>query len=140
MKTLPVRLQLSRRKGFSLQKLSRETNGLEAVNVARPSKWGNPFLEQEGCYVNFEGEPLLSLNKRSFFAADIFRWWLDFEISFASKHTRFSEGAQRRWHYLCDRRNTILAALPDLRDKNLACFCKPLMPCHADVLLEIANK
>lgn len=39
----PVRLQLSRRKGFSLQALSRETNGLEAVNVARPSKWGNPF-------------------------------------------------------------------------------------------------
>ena len=39
----PVRLQLSRKKGFSLQKLSRETNGLEAVNVARPGKWGNPF-------------------------------------------------------------------------------------------------
>lgn len=39
----PVRLQLSRRRGFDLQKLSRETNGLPAVNVARPSKWGNPW-------------------------------------------------------------------------------------------------
>jgi len=39
----PVRLQLSRRKGFSLQALSLATNGLPAVNVARPSKWGNPF-------------------------------------------------------------------------------------------------
>jgi hypothetical protein len=39
----PVRLQLSRKKGFNLQALSRATNGLPAVNVARPSKWGNPY-------------------------------------------------------------------------------------------------
>lgn len=26
-----------------------------------------------------------------------------------------------------------------LRGKNLACWCKPGTPCHADVLLEIAN-
>lgn len=39
----PVRLQLSRRKGFDLQALSMATNGLPAVNVARPTKWGNPF-------------------------------------------------------------------------------------------------
>lgn len=26
-----------------------------------------------------------------------------------------------------------------LRGKNLACWCKPGEPCHADVLLEIAN-
>ena len=40
----PVRLQLSRRKGFDLQSLSLTTNGLPAVNVTRPSKWGNPFV------------------------------------------------------------------------------------------------
>jgi len=28
----------------------------------------------------------------------------------------------------------------DLRGKNLACWCKPGQPCHADLLLEIANK
>lgn len=27
-----------------------------------------------------------------------------------------------------------------LRGKNLACFCRLDVPCHADVLLEIANK
>lgn len=26
-----------------------------------------------------------------------------------------------------------------LRGKNLACWCKPDQPCHADVLLELAN-
>jgi len=39
----PVRLQLSRLRGFNLQDLSQATNGLPAVNVARPSKWGNMF-------------------------------------------------------------------------------------------------
>lgn len=29
--------------------------------------------------------------------------------------------------------------LDDLRGKNLACFCKLGTPCHADVLLELAN-
>lgn len=42
----PVRIQLSRKKGFNLQKVSRDLNGLPAVNCARPSKWGNPFVIQ----------------------------------------------------------------------------------------------
>ena len=29
--------------------------------------------------------------------------------------------------------------LSPLRGKNLACWCKPAEPCHADVLLELAN-
>jgi hypothetical protein len=41
--TKPVRLRLSRAKGFDLQAHSFAVNGLEAVNVARPSKWGNPY-------------------------------------------------------------------------------------------------
>lgn len=39
----PVRLQLSRSKGFDLQALSRATNGRRAVNCARPGWAGNPF-------------------------------------------------------------------------------------------------
>lgn len=30
-------------------------------------------------------------------------------------------------------------AIEALRGKNLACWCKPGAPCHADVLLELAN-
>jgi hypothetical protein len=37
----PVRLRLSREAGFNLQVASLATNGLKAVNVGRPSKWGN---------------------------------------------------------------------------------------------------
>lgn len=31
------------------------------------------------------------------------------------------------------------AVIDDLTGKNLACWCKPGAPCHADVLLELAN-
>ncbi len=30
--------------------------------------------------------------------------------------------------------------LSPLRGRNLACWCKPGTPCHADVLLEFANR
>jgi hypothetical protein len=62
------------------------------------------------------------------------------------------EGSDEELQALCVRRfreamrlglpavATILARLPELRGKHLACFCKPGTPCHADVLLEMANK
>lgn len=39
-------------------------------------------------------------------------------------------------------RDYITAKAPDLtelRGKNLSCWCNPGQPCHADVLLELAN-
>ena len=41
--TRPVRLQLSRGKGFNLQEHSRAINGLPAINVARPDNLGNRY-------------------------------------------------------------------------------------------------
>lgn len=37
------------------------------------------------------------------------------------------------------RKPELMKALPELRGKNLACWCKPGDPCHADVLLKLAN-
>ncbi len=37
------------------------------------------------------------------------------------------------------KRAAIADGLAELRGKNLACWCKPGEPCHADVLLELAN-
>jgi Domain of unknown function (DUF4326) len=34
---------------------------------------------------------------------------------------------------------TIAEIQRDLRGRNLACWCRPDLPCHADILLEIAN-
>src|SRR5215831_6014372 len=35
-------------------------------------------------------------------------------------------------------RHELMAALPELRGKDLACWCSP-EPCHGEVLLELAN-
>jgi hypothetical protein len=40
----PVRIQLSRRKGFNLRALSIATNGLPVVNCARPGNYGNWYI------------------------------------------------------------------------------------------------
>ena len=98
--TKPVRLQLSRRKGFDLQRASRDLNGLLAVNCARPGKWGNPHKVCAG--VNAE---------------------------LAVQRFREDFGAHPEY-----------AGIKELRDKNLACYCALDSPCHADVLLELANK
>lgn len=37
-------------------------------------------------------------------------------------------------------RERILSKLPDLAGHDLCCWCAPELPCHADVLLEIANE
>ena len=36
-------------------------------------------------------------------------------------------------------KETLLAAKAELSGKNLACWCKPGMPCHADILLKLVN-
>lgn len=41
--TRPVRIQLSRAKGFRLQAVSLAVNGLACVKVDRSTKWGNPY-------------------------------------------------------------------------------------------------
>jgi hypothetical protein len=91
----------SRRRGFNLQRESRKLNGLPAVNVARPSGWGNPF------YVAVFG--------------------LEGAVEQYRKYLRSSAALRR-------------LAKKELRDKNLARWCRKGQPCHSDVLLEIANE
>ncbi len=122
MTSAPVRLQLSRRKGFNLQEHSRAINGLEAVNVARPSKWGNQF----------------SVDDKTSNAEAVSRFGTMYEEAlfptpFIENNPSHAEAKARIAKYTRD-------ALDDLRGKNLACWCKPGEPCHGDVLLERANE
>jgi hypothetical protein len=41
--------------------------------------------------------------------------------------------------YLLARPDLVAAARAELRGRILACWCRPGDPCHADVLLEVAN-
>ncbi|WP_353641366.1 DUF4326 domain-containing protein [Mesorhizobium sp. WSM2239] len=106
--TSPVRLRLSRRRGFDLQAHSREINGLDAVNVARPTRWGNPYrVGMVDARTGGTTDPDTAVER---YLSKLLRQGREPEIQFK------------------------------LRGKNLACWCKPGEPCHADVLLELANK
>ncbi len=80
------------------------------VSVCRPGMFGNPFLVSE------ERTPAE--------AVTAFRFWLTVDGCTAG---------------IPERKRIILDDLHKLRGKNLACYCKEGNPCHADVLLELAN-
>ena len=52
----------------------------------------------------------------------------DLLVSLFRDYLRSDDGARMRAH------------LPELRGKDLVCWCPLDQPCHADVLLELANK
>jgi hypothetical protein len=85
-----------------------------AVYVGRPSRWGNLWtvagMRQAG--------------------------WTGSDAHLAP----FAVGMFRRGMHVClPVCEPILAALPELRGRDLACWCRLDQPCHADVLLELAN-
>lgn len=102
--TKPVRIQLSRRRGFNLQAVSKATNGLPALKVDRTTNYGNPYAKKA---IGPVSNDLLVGLFRDLLRNDHSGFWAE--------------------------------ALPRLRGRNLACWCAPSEPCHADVLLEIAN-
>lgn len=137
----PIRLRLSRSKGFNLQALSRATNGLRAVNVSRPSKWGNPYHIGQCGFVNVRPDEVvaemmpggvltrLSVRGRGRPGLPI--------TPFPRALTREDVISLYRAH-LAD--NGLLHRVrEELRGANLACWCDAGDACHADVLLEIAN-
>lgn len=108
----PKRIQRRRTKGWKMPQRARY--------VGRPTAWGNPYAFGSLC--RFEANPHVATVLKT--PADLVR--------------AFREYAEGR-----------LQSRPDwlnpLRGRNLACWCpledkdgKPV-PCHADVLLEIAN-
>ena len=85
------------------------------VKVDRTTRWGNPF------HVGYFKHYGLAFSGRDELIAD------------AGHACRLF-----RQHMFNLRSATELIA--PLRGKNLACWCKLTDPCHADVLLELANR
>lgn len=110
----PVRLRLSRAKGFDLQAHSLATNGLPAIHCARPHRWGNPWTVAKAKEVGFQGTDA----EMAQMCANFFRRSLVAKLP-ATK--------------------AINGKLDKLRGKNLACWCALDAPCHVDVLLELAH-
>ena len=81
------------------------------VYVGRPSKWGNPF--------KVEGRNVIHLDNRLTF----------------NSHEKALEYSLNRFNAL-----VYIYDLSELKGKDLACWCKIGEPCHADILLKLANK
>jgi hypothetical protein len=115
--TAPKRIQLRRTKGW------RKPEG--AIVVARPSKWGNPFYvpgvkpgRHDGLVHTPELGDIWVTTRQD--AVDAYRRWLCLHVG-PSGFTMAVEASY------------------ELRGRDLACWCPLDQPCHADVLLELAN-
>ena len=143
----PVRLQLSRRKGFDLQALSRGVNGLPAANVARPGKYGNPYpvakvelaLAKSHDWAGRCTSPLYLSWAESHFR-HIDKTALRAELAELAQRTAVALFAIEVAQFERYDRAELQHWLGPLRDKNLACWCELGRPCHADVLIELANR
>lgn len=114
--TKPVRITLSRAAGFRLQAHSLALNGLPCVKVDRSTVWGNPFIPQTR---DTPDQPAMTTEE----CIAAYRDYLKIATGIPNGGGR-PLAAQAR---------------EVLRGKNLACWCKPGQPCHADLLLELAN-
>lgn len=104
---MPKRIQMSRQRPWRAE-------NPDAVIVARPSKWGNPFQV---------GLPTPIWERR--------RWPARHtpETAVQAFRERITE-APEMWAHV---------AQAQLAGRDLACWCPLDQPCHADVLLELAN-
>lgn len=86
-----------------------------AVYVGRPGYFGNPF--------GGDG------------AAHAYRRWLTNKM----RRAEFGRCNANPWALWSDKGN-VHREMARLRGKDLACWCALDQPCHADVLLELANR
>jgi hypothetical protein len=86
-----------------------------AIVVTRPTKWGNPYKVGESVHVGPAWAGRDTIVRDRAHAVELYRAWL------------FN---QRRADYL----------IPELAGHDLCCWCPLDQPCHADVLLDIANQ
>lgn len=133
---MPDRITLSRAPGW------RKPDG--AVVVSRPSLWGNPWTPgNPGRLDALDTRYRLMIPLTQSGAVFFYRLWLTQDrlpLAAMPDMTRLTEvEAQSMRDHLYGRRGLILAEIHRLRGHDLCCWCKPGTPCHADVLMEIAN-
>ena len=109
----PVRIQRRRTKGWRMPE--------GTVCVTRETPFGNPFRVGDSNPGDFLGEPFTAET-----AIATYREWLETRTWPVGWKGPLPATAER--------------VRVELRGYNLACYCPLDQPCHADVLLEVANR
>lgn len=129
--TAPQRIRLSRKKGW------RKPEG--AIVVSRPSKWSNPFrvYHCDSCghwdVIDDNGVTYLIDHK----AAQAIKAGPQSHIEAVRTSVRLYFEDAVVW--FGGRFEAAGLDVTELRGHDLACWCPLDSPCHADVLLELAN-
>lgn len=125
MSAIPKRIQRKRTKGWRMPE--------GAVYVGRPTKWGNPWTLAAYWDTGYSGSAAVAAEA----CVEMFRAWLTQTRSSWSGYV-----PNLHTHYPGDK-PSVERTPPDLsalRGKDLACWCPLGQPCHADVLLALANE
>lgn len=105
------RVQLSRKKGWKMPE--------NTVKVSRPGPWGNPFI------VGKDGDRE--------YCVELYKHMLNGYLPVVNRGGATIQS-------LTTTRKFVAENVSSLRGKDLACWCRvDGKPCHADVLLELAN-
>lgn len=115
--TGPVRIQLSRAKGWRMPP--------NTVKVDRSTRWGNPFTTAQAIASGFANAETAQA-----FVVECFRDW----VGPTQSGRDWWQGPESDL-----KRRPFVEDIDQLRGKNLACWCALGEPCHADVLIELAN-
>jgi hypothetical protein len=116
---MPERIQLKRTRGWRLPE--------NAVSVARPTRWGNPFtiagaIEHEYAADEEEAREVAVKFHRN--------WLLGTDPGENDVYRHGNVRYDRLW---------MREHLPDLIGKTLSCWCAPGQACHADTLSAILS-
>ena len=119
---VPVRVQRRRTKGWKMPP--------DAVYVGRGSKWGNPFVCHPDRGPSGKRWPMTAENAVASFRRTIEQAGGWYPVPLPWPKGKVPAGGP----------TTIEDVQRELRGKDLACWCALDQPCHADVLLDLANR
>lgn len=125
---MPIRIQSKRTKGWKMPE--------SAVYVGRPTRYGNRF-RLGGWYAKGDASPSSHAKLGQFIYTETTREYADARYTHIRTRTQAVEWFRWYMDQVPDFRAQVQS---ELRGKNLACWCPLDQPCHADVLLEIANQ
>lgn len=120
--TQPKRIQRERTKGWKMPE--------GAIYVGRPTKWGNPFKVGQIVSHLLTDHDWASGRYSRMGDCDSFKDRV-IDITLSLRLFAIRSFYDPAWRFSIKK---------ELRGRDLGCWCKEGEPCHADILLELANQ